>query len=238
MKDEWTKKRSNVAESVSDHIIKTLQSAKKHLGDASPDAAVERGKVFQLGGYLEDAADAYAEGMGSKSNGNEAAARLALVQILSREPEKALATATELASRHPDFRFKESTSDQHVSALTVLGDALAVSGRLDEAIDAYTRARSTCSDDAAAPGRLAQLYLATGQPERALELEKDVARNPRFGHLSQILAAGRANAELLSRLGASSVAGWVAVTVHGRPMLAEEEAVVAPVVVGDAQWCR
>ena len=228
---------AKVAASLSDHMRDTLKDASAHIGDSTPEAALSRGKVFHLAGYYEDAGENYTAATESKSDGDEAAARLAIVQMLSRQPEKALATATALASRNPGFEFKEATSDQYVSALSVLGDALAFNGRMEEAIDAYSRARSTARRDAAAAGRLAQMYLATGQPQKALELRQEVAKNPRFAHLSRTLEAGVRNERLLTSFGPNSVDSFLAIAVHGRPLLVEEAMVKASVVEGDAQWC-
>src|SRR5207244_3405391 len=107
----------------------------------TPAGAVARGTIFQSAGYLDEAAASYAEALESKSYGDEAAGRLAIVQIISGQYEQALATATALASRNPGLEIRELSSKQRISVLTILGDALVHNGRLEEAVDAYKGAR-------------------------------------------------------------------------------------------------
>jgi tetratricopeptide (TPR) repeat protein len=228
---------AKLAQSLSKNIAATLESADKRLDADTPDGAIARGKVFQYAGYYDDAADSYAAGVDSQRAGDEAAARLVIALLLARQPERALEAATRLAKSNPGYEMKETTSTQRISALTLLGDALVFNGRVNEAIDAYTRARKTSAKDAAATGRLAQAYLATGEPKKALALAGDIGKNPRFRRLTALLEAGRDNPELLSNFGVSSLEGFVAVTVHGRPLIVEQRAVLAPESSDDAAWC-
>ena len=231
-KNQSPKAAAKLVQSLIGQMVKTLAGTERFLLSDSADAAVARGKVFQLAGYLEDAADSYTAALGSKSE-DEAAARLVLVQLMSRQPEKALATATALASRNPGFEFKEMTSNRRISALTLLGDALAYNGRIDEAIPAYQRARATSSKDAAAAGRLAQAYLAAGQPKKAKALAPEIGPNPRFRRLTELLAGDVSNLPT----GVDSLIGMLEVTVHGRPLVVDDALVFAPLVYGDDQWC-
>ena len=58
-----------------------------------------------------------------------------------------------------------------VSTMTLLGDALRLSGRRKEAIDAYRTALQLEPDDAHSAARLAELYLLLGQVDNATALE-------------------------------------------------------------------
>ena len=228
------KNAAKLAQSLSGQMIKSLSGSTARLltGDSS-EAAIARGKVFQLAGYFAEAADSYTEALGSKSE-DEAASRLVLVQLMARQPEKALATATALASRNPGYEFKEMTSNQRISALTLLGDALVYNGRLNDAIKAYKRARATSSKDAAAAGRLAQAYHAVGEPKKAQALAKEIGKNPRFARLSAVLAG---DVQTLPAVGIESLTAMLQGTPVGRPLIINDTVVLAPIVNGSIQWC-
>jgi tetratricopeptide (TPR) repeat protein len=228
---------TKLAASLHKSLTASLVGATRVLASASAKGAIARGKVLQLAGYWEDAADSYAQALSSAGDADEAAARLVIAQLLSRQMDKALATATSLASRNPRLEVKELTSNRRVSALTLLGDALAQNGRLPDAIDAYERARKTVPKDAFAAGRLAEAFLASGEPAKAVALRREVATNPRFRDLSLVLERGAENPNLLPRFSATELQNRLSSKVPGRPILVEGTALVAPLVDGDDTWC-
>lgn len=218
-------------------LIETLQAASKQLDDRSAKGALARGQVLQSADYFVEAAESYKEALAFDPDLDEAAARLVVAQLKARQPEKALSNAMALASRNPGFELKELSSDQHASAMTLLGDALAHNGRLNDAIEAYKAAPTVSRRDNFAAGRLAQLYLSTGEPKKAIEQGKGFSNNPRFRDLSKVLALGHRSETLLPLFKGGSVAELLANTAHGRPLLVEGQPRVASIEWGDSSWC-
>jgi tetratricopeptide (TPR) repeat protein len=218
-------------------LTETLQEASKLLDDQSAQGALARGKVLQCSDYFVEAADSYADALALDPELEEAAARLVVAQLKARQPERALASATKLAARNPGFELRELSSDQHASALTLLGDALVHNGRVQDAIEAYKAASGVSRKDSFAAGRLAQLFLSTGEPKKAIERTKDFANNPRFRDFSSVLALGQRSEALLPAFRGNSVVELIANTAHGRPLLVDGEARVASIAWGDDAWC-
>lgn len=236
-KNSYPGSASQLTNSLHKNLLETLKNVGGRLNDHSAAGALARGQVFQLSGYYEDAVESYTEALALDPQLDEAAARLPIAQLLARHPAKALVSAMKLAERNPGFELKEMTSDQHQNAMTILGDALTFNERPKDAIEAYKVARTASKRDVFAAGRLAQLYLATGEPTKAVEQAKNVGNNPRFGNLARLLSLGQKNAALLPVSRAGAAIDMLSVTVHGRPLLVEGTARVAPLVWGDDQWC-
>lgn len=235
-----TKERSSEAElagSLGKHLIETLQEANKMLNEDSPQGALARGKVFQIASYFLEATENYEAALAYDGQMDEAAARLVVTQLKAHQPEKALDNAMKLAARNPGFELKELSSNQYASSMTLLGDALAHSDRPSDAIEAYKAARNSSKRDAFVAGRLAQLYLATGEPKKALEQAKDVGANPRFRDLSRVLALGSKSAALLPVFRRGALSAILESTAHGRPLFVEGTPRLASVVWGNDHWC-
>lgn len=228
---------AELASSLSKQLTQTLQDANKNLNEDSPQGALSRGIVFQLAGYFLEAAESYASAAANNGDMKEAGARQIVAQLKARQFEKGLASAMAFAAEDPNFELKELTSNQVASALTLLGDALAHNDRASDAIEAYKLARTSSKRDAFAAGRLAQLYLATGEPKKAVELTKDVAANPRFRSLSRLLNLGAKSAQLLPAFQRGSISSLIAVTDHGRPLFVEGTPRSASLTWGNDQWC-
>lgn len=222
------------AQTIVRRLTETLRDAGAHLSEQSAKGALARGKVFQIAGHYANAERCYQDAVALDPNEAEAAARLAIVEILQSDAQRALKTAMELAARHPTFEFQEASSDDYVSVYTVLGDALVANGRVEDAVEGYKLARSTSKRDTFAAGRLAQLYMSTGEGKKALEQAPAVAQNARFRSLVGALSLGERSTALMPRNG-----GLVRVTgeVPGRPLLVDGDPVVAAVVQGDETWC-
>lgn len=215
----------------------TLQEASRLLDDQSAQGALARGKVLQCADYFVEAAESYADALALDPEMDEAAARLVVAQLKARQPERALASATKLAARNPGFELRELSSDQHASAMTLLGDALVHNGRVQDAIEAYKAAGGVSRKDSFAAGRLAQLFLSTGEPKKAIERAKDFANNPRFRDISNVLSLGQRSEALLPAFKGGSVVELLANTAHGRPLLVDGVARVASIEWGDDAWC-
>lgn len=228
---------AELARSLAAHLTDTLKDAGTQLDEQSAKGAVARGKVFQLCGYLENAVESYADALAFDPEMDEAAFRLTRSQLLFRQPERALATAMKLAQRSPDFDLKEMTSDLYINAMTLLGDALVFNNRPADAIEAYKIARTSSKKDAFAAGRLAQVYLTTGEPKKAIEQAKNLGKSPRFRSLANVLALGERNAALLPAFEPTSPADLVGVVPVGRPLMVDSVPRQASVDWSNNEWC-
>ncbi len=237
--DKTKKAPSDVefAQLVSRRSAETLQTASARLADNSSEGAFARGNIFELSAYYEQAEESYREALTINGENHLAAARLALVQLKGDKPEKALHTASKLAAKNPGLLVQELTTNEQVSVFTILGDALVLNGRVTDAIQAYQAAQKTSSKDSFAAGRLAQVYLSTGEPKKALELGKSFANNPRFSTLTSVLALGRTSDALLPRFRSESLVNAIKRAEPGRPLLVDGTPQFAPVVEGSEAWC-
>ena len=219
--------------------MQTLEESKKHLGERTAAGALARGKVFSIAAEYGEAAACFAEALSMDPALTEAAARVPLALLKAGQPEKALTRAMALAARQPEFIVQELVSNEKISAMTILGEALLANGRLDQAKDAYSAAHKISAQDTYAVGRLAQLHIATGQPKDAVGLAPQFAANPRacFRGLNAVLPLGNTNASLLPRITTDSLVASLTHCMPGRPILSDGTAQVAPLVWGNEDWC-
>jgi len=226
-----------LAKSLAKHLMATLEAATDLAAERSADGALARGRIYQLAGYYAEAAENFLGALEKGPKLDEAAARLVNVRMSQSRYQEALALAVELASRSPTFEYKESSSDQVVCAMTLLGDTLTAVGRTQDAIQAYSIARKSNPEDTFAAGRLAQHYIATGQPELALQESKAVARNTRYAALARELSRGLENPLFMPSIRTDDLRGLLAVSAVGRPVMVEGNARVASVISGCDDWC-
>jgi tetratricopeptide (TPR) repeat protein len=225
------------AQLLSAQSLETLNGTRKQLSETSFAGALARGKVFELVGYFVEAADSYNEALSYDRSNPEATARLALSQLKAGNFDGALATAMSVAASEPGFQIKALATEERVSALTILGDALVANGRLKDASEAYQAARKISSKDSYAAGRLAEIHLANGEPKLAVELRRDFSNNPRFSSLNSLLAMESTSAALLPRFTAESLIARLRGGVLGRPLLVDGQPRLASIVEGDDGWC-
>lgn len=228
---------SNHARLLSSQARETIDKVAGQLSEQSAAGALARGKMFELVGYFPEAVDSYVEALSCDRNNTEASARLALAQLKAEQREKALATATALAARQPAFKFKALVTNEQVSSMTVLGDALVGNGRLEEAKEAYQAARKIDGKDSYAAGRLAELHLANKDFKKALDLRKDFKDNPRFEELNSLMALSDTSDLLLPRFSRESLSLRISAIAVGRPLLVDGMTRFASVVEGDEEWC-
>lgn len=225
-------KEVGLAQLLHKRTTEMLQAAGQHLNENSPKGAFARGNVFELAGYFDHAADSY-----KAARTLEATARLAIVHIKDAKPELALKTAMSVTAANPKLRVQELTSTEEVSALTILGDALVSNDRKSDAIQAYLAARKANAKESFAAGRLAQVYLATGEPKKALELGPAFAANHRFDAISSVLALGKTSDALLPAIKPESLSAVLRRSPVGRPLLVSGAPRLAPIIEGDQAWC-
>jgi tetratricopeptide (TPR) repeat protein len=143
----WTAGTAEHAQLVRRRAEETLRDVAASLGEQSAEGALARGKMFELVGYFPEAVAAYSDALAIDADLREARARRALSQLKAGHVGQALETATDLAARHPDYVVQALTTDERVSAMTILGDALLANDRIDDARVAYEQARSISEED-------------------------------------------------------------------------------------------
>lgn len=227
--------RSRRAGAIAERYIPGLQKAAGQIGDSGASGALARGIVFQNAAFLEDAVASFKEALALDPSTHEAGARLVLTLLRARKPEAALDVAMKLAQSAPDYAMPELTTDESIGVFTLLGNALLANGRLSDAGQAYETALRQRPEDSTAAARLAQVHIASGTPERALDHVTSIQKNPRFASLASLLQISREDAGLLSAFAPANAATQIAVDVHGRPYSVSGELRVA-VVAGDEAW--
>lgn len=229
---------SNHAHLLSKRSLETMNHISGSLSDQTLIGALARGKMFELVGYFDEASASYAQGIAYDSSSDEASARLALTQLKAGHFQEGLATATKLAARKPDFQIQALATNETVSAITILADALVLNHRLKDAVIAYEKARKFNPEDSYAAGRLAEIHIVHGEPEKALALAKDFADNPRFKDLTGVLGLGKTSASLLPHITTDSLIARLRSQMPGRPMVVGSEIRLATLIEGDDTWCK
>jgi len=224
-----------VSQKISAHLLQSLQSDAPQLGDiTSGKGALARGRTLALAAYNQESITSYQQALKLDPSLYEARARLTVLQIRTGQKEAALESAKQLAEQKPTFVLQEMTSDERISAYTLLGNALLLNGLVNESIQAYLTALQVSVTETTAAARLAQVYIATGKGEEALKLADTFANNPRFAEFSahlQLVRNGQAQMPFIDL-------STIELDVHGRPLsMVEEGARLAPVVQGDSSWC-
>jgi tetratricopeptide (TPR) repeat protein len=220
-------------------VLQTVEESKKHLSENTAQGALARGKVFSLAAEYEQAAASFAEALSMDNNLTEAAARLPLAQLKAGQNAKALNNAMSLAARQPKFMVQELSTNEKVSAMTILGESLLANGRIQDATEAYKNALQISSEDSYAAGRLAQLHMVEGRGAEALKLAGNFTSNPRasFQSLNKVMPLGNTSVSLLPRITAETLVANVSRSMPGRPILADGAPRVAPLVWDDNGWC-
>lgn len=228
---------NNTVKNIAKNLRETINSTNKELTEGGADASLAAGKIYALGAYHEEAIACFHDALKASAKLHEAAARLGILQIRTGRNLEALKTLSELAKRAPDYAMPEMASDEVVSVYTLLGNALLVNRRYDQAIAAYEKAGEVCPRDTSAAARLAQLHIASGNQDAAVELAPRFADNPRFASLSATLFLTRDSKLTLPAIGIDAFIASAALDVHGRPVIVNESARVAALVTGDDSWC-
>lgn len=174
-------------------------------GDSST-AMVAWGKIQE---YAQDTAGAlasYSRAAERDPNCFEARARLAICYAKSRETDQALHAAMSLSKDAPTFVF-EDLGGNRVSVMSVLGDALRMSGLRSAAVDAYVRAVELEPGPCYAAGYLADLRVEMGQLSDAATLVDRIKPLPRFAGLIALLRLAGNDASKLPVVEAMSRTG-------------------------------
>lgn len=226
---------TDTAQQIGTKLLERLKEDIEYLGRADANGALARGVAFSLASYNDAAIESYKEALTLDPSCHEAAARLVLLQLCQNQLNEALLTAMKLAAEAPEYELPEMTSDEHISVYTLLGNALVAVGRLDDAIEAYLAARRQSTRDTTAAARLAQLYLAKGQPTEAVEHASAFEGNPRFRSLAGLMSLAATSPALLPSFSDVNV---LALCDHGRPLVINGSARLAPLAPDDGGWCE
>lgn len=221
---------------IANKLQTVLTAAVNCVDDHTSEGALARGKIFSLAAYTEEAIDSFEQALHLDEGNHEAAARLTLMQLRLNKSEQSLSTAMNLASKAPNYTLEEMTSDEQISAFTILGNALVQNNRVEDAVQAYETARKEAGNDTTAAARLAQLYIATGKPAEALKQTDIFKDNPRYSKLSSFVALGARNPALMPTYDPASLSSQLALDAHGRPLTVNGEARLAE-VAEDPEWC-
>jgi tetratricopeptide (TPR) repeat protein len=226
-----------VTQMIAERLAQAVEHDRPHLHESTAAGALARGRVLALAAYNQQAIESYREALSLDPCLHEAAARLVVLLLRTGQVEPALAAALKLAAEAPHFQLREMSSDESIGTLTLLGNALARNGRADDAIEAYAAARRVCGNDSSAAARLAQMYLATGEPHKALEQASAFADNPRFHDLASVLKLGKTSEALLPSFHKDLVASLVSLEDHGRPLSVGGQHRHAALSEDDVAWC-
>jgi len=213
----------NLARHILAVLRKQLDAAAAGLDAGGPDAARAVGRLTGLA-YLKDrSVEAYSHSVRSDPSSAQARAGLALALLRADRFAEAVEQATILAGQEPAFRFETLLPGESVSALSLLGDALAGRGDIEAAQQAYRSALAASPKDTYAAGRLTQLLLQTAARsseavKEAVQIGKIIDQNPRFDQLSGVLRLA-ANQGVVSSVGSK----FFMPPMPGRPFVVNGE---------------
>jgi tetratricopeptide (TPR) repeat protein len=225
------------AEMLRRRTAQTLEEITPSISKSDAAGAIARGKMYELVGFFSAAASAYNEALVYESGSHEALARLAITELKAGRTAQGLKTATDLAARAPEFEVSELAGIQTVSSMTILGDALLLSNRVNDAQVAYEQARRINADDGYASVRLAQLRLMEGDVDGAVELRPAFASDPKFGSLATSLNLAKTSPSLVPSISEATIVADIKRFLPGRPVSIDKEIRLADPVVGDDRWC-
>ncbi|MDB5937228.1 MAG: hypothetical protein JWQ01_4572 [Massilia sp.] len=231
----------NRPENPASHVLacslKTLEDAKGALTEPNAEGALARGKVFELVGNFEAAIESYSHALLMDEELHLARARLALAQLKNGDFETGLVSAMKLAACQPKFLLQTLATDESVGAMSILGDALVLNGRLEDAEAAYEAARNHNRSDTYATGRLAQLYLTINQPQKSVELRPQFSSDQRFHELTSVLRLAETSNALLPSYSPEQFIAKLTRAVPGRPLITGDHVRQAELMKRDDGWC-
>lgn len=215
-------------------IMKGVEATLERVRERGVDDAIAQGQVFELAGMPEKAGKVYLGALGGDDGRSacEALARYIIVLFRQDRRTEALESANRLAAIDPEFTMTSVVYGETYSSMTLLGDALFVNKRLDDAQSAYDAALKTLPGDSYVSSRMALLLLAKNETKSAIRLSRAVRESPRFADLHNMLKLGE---EGLINLELSEDAAMTVVLASpaGRPFRVGEARQAAPIARSD-----
>lgn len=227
--------RNKLAASLAKNLLETIKNAAELTEKGGADAAVSSGRLFVLAKYNQQAVESFQAALMQNPDHDEAEALLVVSLVQAGDADRAIKHASRLAARNPSFMLKEMSSGQVANAYTLLGDAYASGGNVEEAKSAYEMALEFKDDFVGV--RLAQTSLVLGDTKAATQFAEATATNPRFDDFANVLALGQRNPDLLPSLDASQFASLVAGNMVGRPYIVDGSIKTAELDDNNEDWC-
>lgn len=187
------------AQVVINAIAEQVEIVKKKPSHA--DGLVASGKIYEFSNELSVAISFYQQALGKAHQNPEAWARLALAKLKFGLLKEGLNDAIQLSNYEPGFRFL-TLCKTPTSSMTVLGEALRLNDFTDKAMEAYHKAAEIEPKDLYAHGRRAELLLAAGHLEEAVELLDYIPKTGRFDNLISALKLSKNDPKLLPAISA------------------------------------
>jgi len=225
----------NVAKFVADNALAALNSALSSCEKPTSEGALARGKIFEITGDKEKAIYEYIDASKDISS-LEPLSRLTIAQLQAGHYKSALSNAIKLSAKDDKYSVISLALAEKYSSMTLLADALLLNNRPDEAVKAYSKALTINPDDTFSAGRLAHLYLAQGQPAKAVALAPLVAKNPRFCDLASMLSLTKGDPSMLPKIEIAEVVALAGSSSAGRPLTVDGEPKFARITKDDS-WC-
>lgn len=224
----------DLARQILAELRKQLDAAAAGLDAGGPDSARAVGRLTGLANLKDRSVDAYTQAVRLDPSASRSRAGLVLALLKADRHDDALEQATILAGQDPAFQIGTLLPGESVSALALLGDALATLSKLDAAEQAYRSVLEKSPKDSYASGRLSQLLLqtagrSTSAVEEAVRLGKNTEQNPRFDQLRGVLRLAASESGIVPSLG--SVVPVMG-PVPGRPFVVNGERRRATVETG------
>jgi Flp pilus assembly protein TadD len=181
-------------------------------------APVALGQMFEFAKLDEKAGAEYAKALDDKDQkvALEALARYVITLLKRDRRSEALSAAEQLATIEPEYTVTSVISGETYSSMTLLGEALFLNERLDDAEKAYIAALKILPKDPFVSGRLAWLYLATAKPKEAVNLSAAAAKSSRYQDLTNTLALVKSGM-IVGHIDPQTAVGRVAAVMVGRP---------------------
>lgn len=161
-------------------------AAIKSKKSAEDKRLLASGKIFELNSMFSLAIDTYRKVLAVTPNEYEAQARLAITMLRCGQRADGLNIALELNRQNPKFTFR-SLGDKQTSSRTVLGDALLLNGKIEEARQVYQEALALVRDDPYATSQLILILIQSDELDEARTLAKGAKLAPGSESLQAVL---------------------------------------------------
>lgn len=228
---------SNEAKLVAKNVTDALSDVNENLDAGGAIGAIAQGKIFEITKHNEWAVKSYELAYNMDANNLEALARLVVANIHVGKFDDALERAVQLAAFDKTFTIRSLCQGEDYTACTLLAEALLLNDRIEEARNAYQMALDLNSGDIVSAGRLAQISLAKGEIQQAVDGAKLTQNSPRFKQLRAMATLAENQNTILPVLQLDTIkrlAGTASSAV-GRPLTVEGSRVRAS-VTGATGW--
>jgi tetratricopeptide (TPR) repeat protein len=205
-------------------IMQTVEEASASVELATAEGALARGKIFEISGLRGRAAEQYERAYQLDNSSTEILYRLTLALLKAGKVKEALDASLNLVDKDPKFSTQALCSEEVVSSLSLLGDALIVNDKEEDAVKVFEQALENDPKETYAAGRLAQILLYQGNSEAARPLLGLVEQSARFADVAFLLrlASGALSQTVTGVVRIQSLKDAIRVSSHaGRPLFVD-----------------